>query len=334
MGNEVEQLMEMGFSKNRAEKALAKTQYRGVEPAMDWLFAHSDDPDIDEPYEAPKGHTLGSASTETKAEGSEEAATPMETDGATNKAEEPPQQAMSLKCEDCGKLLKSELDAQAHAARSGHANFSESTEEIKPLTEEEKAEQLKKLQERLKAKRAEKEEQEKKEAIQREKARRTQGKEMVDAKAKYDEMQMKKIADQRRREKEEDRLAKQKIRDEIEKDKRDRAAKFAKQSTAASPAAAAAAPAAAPAAAAPKKDYDTCRLQIRLTNGQALTHSFGSKEELAAVRLYIEMNRTDGHGPFNLMTSFPRKVFTEQDMEKPLFDLGLVPSAVLIVTKS
>ena len=34
------------------------------------------------------------------AEGSEEAATPMETDGATNKAEEPPQQAMSLKCEE------------------------------------------------------------------------------------------------------------------------------------------------------------------------------------------------------------------------------------------
>jgi len=335
MGNEVEQLMEMGFSRNRAEKALAKTQFRGVEPAMDWLLAHADDPDIDEPYEAPKGHTLGSSSTETKAD---EGATPMETEGNQAPAEgetaAAPPQAMSLKCEDCGKLLKSELDAQAHAARSGHANFSESTEEIKPLTEEEKAEQLKKLQERLKERRAEKEEQEKKEAIKREKARRTQGKEMVDAKAKYDELQMKKLADQRRREKEEDRIAKQKIREEIEKDKRDRAARFAKQSpapAAAAPAATAAAPAAA---AAPKKDYDSCRLQIRLTNGQALTHSFGSKEELAAVRLYIEMNRTDGHGPFSLMTSFPRKVFTEQDMEKPLFDLGLVPSAVLIVTKS
>ena len=44
----------------------------------------------------------------------------------------------------CGKLLKSELDAQAHAARTQHASFSESTEEIKPLTEEEKAEQKEK----------------------------------------------------------------------------------------------------------------------------------------------------------------------------------------------
>lgn len=33
---------------------------------------------------------------------------------------------------------------QLHAARSGHSNFSESTEEIKPLTEEEKKQQLEK----------------------------------------------------------------------------------------------------------------------------------------------------------------------------------------------
>ena len=44
----------------------------------------------------------------------------------------------------CGKLLKSENEAQLHATRSGHANFSESIEEIKPLTEEEKKAQLEK----------------------------------------------------------------------------------------------------------------------------------------------------------------------------------------------
>jgi len=42
----------------------------------------------------------------------------------------------------CGKLLKSEDEAQLHATRSGHANFSESTEEVKPLTEEERKAQL------------------------------------------------------------------------------------------------------------------------------------------------------------------------------------------------
>ena len=63
-------------------------------------------------------------------------------------------------------------------------------------------------------------------------------------------------------------------------------------------------------------------VQIRLTNGQALTQTFGAKEQLAAVRLYITMNRTDGDFPFTLMTSFPRKVFTDEDMEKPLQELG------------
>lgn len=67
----------------------------------------------------------------------------------------------------CGKILRSELDAQvcsgvaimlcvarllfyaltffltqAHAARTSHQNFAESTEEIKPLTAEEKKAQL------------------------------------------------------------------------------------------------------------------------------------------------------------------------------------------------
>ena len=42
----------------------------------------------------------------------------------------------------CGKLLKSEDEAQLHASRSGHTNFSESVEEVKPLTEEEKQAQL------------------------------------------------------------------------------------------------------------------------------------------------------------------------------------------------
>jgi hypothetical protein len=53
-----------------------------------------------------------------------------------------------------------------------------------------------------------------------------------------------------------------------------------------------------------------------------LTQSFQAKEPLAAVRVYIEMNRTDGQGQFSLMTTFPRKVFSDEDMDKPLSELG------------
>ena len=63
-------------------------------------------------------------------------------------------------------------------------------------------------------------------------------------------------------------------------------------------------------------------LQIRLTDGKGLTQNFKAKETLAAVRVYIQMNRTDGNGPFSLMTSYPRKVFTEDDMDLPLKELG------------
>ncbi|KAK8014239.1 hypothetical protein PG990_007535 [Apiospora arundinis] len=45
----VEQLMAMGFPKNRAEKALHATGNSDANTAMGWLFGHMEDPDIDEP---------------------------------------------------------------------------------------------------------------------------------------------------------------------------------------------------------------------------------------------------------------------------------------------
>ena len=44
------QLQEMGFSAVRAEKALRLTGNDNAEVAMQWLFEHMDDPDIDVPY--------------------------------------------------------------------------------------------------------------------------------------------------------------------------------------------------------------------------------------------------------------------------------------------
>jgi ubiquitin carboxyl-terminal hydrolase 5/13 len=44
------QLQEMGFSAVRAEKALRLTGNDSAEVAMQWLFEHMDDPDVDVPY--------------------------------------------------------------------------------------------------------------------------------------------------------------------------------------------------------------------------------------------------------------------------------------------
>ncbi|KAL0073545.1 hypothetical protein J3Q64DRAFT_1775672 [Phycomyces blakesleeanus] len=45
----VEQLMGMGFPEIRCQKALINTGNNGAEVAMNWLFEHMDDPDIDAP---------------------------------------------------------------------------------------------------------------------------------------------------------------------------------------------------------------------------------------------------------------------------------------------
>lgn len=61
--------------------------------------------------------------------------------------------------------------------------------------------------------------------------------------------------------------------------------------------------------------------------------SFDVKEQLAAVRLFIQMKTGDTAVPFGLMTNFPKKHFSDSDFDQPLDTLGLVPSAVLIVTR-
>lgn len=310
-------LLDMGFTKEQVDRALEVTGNLGVEPAMEWLLAHCDE--------------LNQASN--TSESNQDLTNQPSV--SSDIVESPPAEAKSLKCNECNKLFKSQAEVEFHAAKSGHTNFSESTEEKKPLTEEEKEQQKKLLEQKIAEKKREREEKEKAEAIEREKNRIRAGKEMVNIKKKMEEDELKKAIEQRKRDKEEDRLARQKIRDQIEADKQ---ARRAKQQQGSETSVGASAPVTVAPVAAPKpavkKDYNETRIQVRLLNGQSLTQTFGIKEQLSAVRLYVEMNRTDGEGPFSLMTNFPKKIFTSDDYDKPLDNLGLVPSAVLIVTKT
>ena len=66
----------------------------------------------------------------------------------------PGEAAHSLVCGDCGKKFRSNAQATFHATKTGHQDFSESTEEIAPLTEEEKKAKLEELRQKLKEKRS------------------------------------------------------------------------------------------------------------------------------------------------------------------------------------
>lgn len=320
-------LVDMGFSMSKAEKALEITGNKGVEPAMEWLLAHSDDA---EPTPEPTSEPPMAEDAPVPA-----ADTPNQDNvvGATSQQVSSTETAKSTKCDVCGKLFKSNLEVEFHATKSGHDRFSESTEEKKPLTEEEKKEQLKMLEEKLRQKRKEREEQEKKDAFERERNRIRSGKEMSEARKKLEELEMKKLLEQRKREKAEEKEARQRVRAQIEADKAARRAKAAAESGQPINSAPVPLPTSSSSIAHHRKDYSETKLQLRLTNGQTLIQNFGSKEQLSAVRLFIEMNRTDGNGPFQLMTTFPKKVFTEEDYDTPLDVLGLVPSAVVIVQK-
>lgn len=322
--SDIQTLVDMGFPKERAERALQVTNNKGVEAAMEWLLAHADE-------DIPSSSSAGGASSSAPAPASE--APPAE---GSSSATEPAPVAKSLKCDECGKLFKSQEEVEFHAAKTQHSSFSESTEEKKPLSEEEKKAQLALLEEKMKRKRQEREENEKKEALERERLRIKSGKDMLEAKRKMEEQEMKKIMDQRRREKAEEKAARDRVKAQIEADKAARKAKQAGETATSpvqSPPAAVSSPAVSSSPAAPK-NYTNARIQVRMLDGSTLVETFDAKEQLAAVRLFVQLKLGPNPAPFGLMTTFPRKVFTAEDFDAPLEKLGLVPSAVLIVTKA
>lgn len=336
MSGIIDTLVEMGFPKHRAELALSKTNATNVEDAMEWLLTHEEEQEAEPTQPPPAADPTPVSAPEPEKMQTDEAsnpAAPENLETSDNQESSDNLVARSIRCDDCGKLFKNNTEVEFHASKSGHENFSESTEEKRPLTEEEKREQLAKIEAKLKQRRLEREARERVDELEREKNRIRSGKEILEAKKKHEDAEMKKLIEQRRREKEEDRLAKQRVREQIEQDKQQRKAKFG---TAGPPEPT---PVPVPTPTPPKattsnKNFSEAKLQIRLTNGATLTHTFGAKEPLSAVKCFIEMNRTDEPGPFALMTPFPRKIFLDEDYDKPLCVLDLAPSAVLIVSKA
>lgn len=283
---------------------------------MEWLLAHAGEP-IPEPMVT--NDTPSAAPVTAPGPPGEDPSATAASSTATEDSTAPPAEAKSLKCDECNRLFKTNLEVEFHAAKSGHSSFSESTEEKKPLTEDEKVAQLQLLEEKLKQKRMAREAEEKKEALERERLRIKSGKDMAEAKRIMEEQEMAKILRQRKMEKEEEKQARERVRAQIEADKAARRAKDPTSPTSpvVSPPAAAVTTVTSPG---PKKDYTTTKIQIRLPDGQAVTQEFNAKENLAAVKVFIEVNHYDS--PFRLMTAYPRKVFDEADLEKPLAALG------------
>lgn len=187
----------MGFSLIRAQKGLLNGNGT-TEGAVEWLMEHQDDEDIDDPI-------------------------PMVPKTSPT--------AQSYKCNECGKILSNMANLELHANKTGHSDFEESTEHVKPLTEEEKAAKVAEIKELLKKKREQREAREKIEEINREKNRREMGKNIVKTKEEMERLERQRLIQLKKKEKEEFKKERARIRAELERDKAERRANAGKMTS-------------------------------------------------------------------------------------------------------
>ncbi|KAI0143987.1 ubiquitin-related domain-containing protein [Hypoxylon sp. NC0597] len=303
MSSVLDQLLEMGFDKSRAELAVKKSD--GLPDAMDWLERTQDTP-IEELLEEEES----SANIAKVADGTV---------------------AMSLVCNECGKKFRTQGEAEFHANKSGHTDFAESTEEIAPLTEEQKQQRIKELREKAQEKKAGQAAAEKEEQKRNEKIRQKATRECHELKEEIQRKEQIKEAAKKRQEKLDDIEAKKRIKAKIEADKEERRRK-AEEAKAAREGRSIPAPVSPPPVPAPSRPaatHNEARLRLQTSNGNVMK-TFPADTTLFEVAQLLETE--NGVTVTKFVQNFPRKVFEGNlDLGKTLKEAGLVPSAALIV---
>ena len=309
MPTDLEQLREFGFEENKAKLALKKAG--GLQQALDWLDKN------------------GEKSYEEVVE--EDKAAAVDPDAPPEL--QPGEEAKSLVCNDCGKRFRSVAQAEWHASKTEHQDFAESTEEIKPLTEEEKKAKLQELRDRMAAKRADQAAKDKEEKKQNEEIRRKNTKEGQDAKEALKVKEQIKEAEKKRAEKVADANARKAILAKIEQDKADRkrkaeAEKAAREGRAPPPQPMEDVVPAKPAAPKTAAQYTETRLRLQ-TPGGTIMKSFPVETTLFEVAHAVK--EENGTEVASFTQNFPKKVFDSSDFGQTLKEAGMVPSAALIV---
>ncbi|KAK3325790.1 ubiquitin-related domain-containing protein [Apodospora peruviana] len=312
---DLEVLLEMGFARERAELAVKKT--RGLQGALNWL-EETQDKSLDE---------LKASAASAAAAGDDE-----EEGGTSIPLLDESGNAKSIVCSECGKKFRNADLAQYHATKTGHESFEESTEEIAPLTEEEKKARLEELRQKMLEKKSRQAVEEKEEAKRNEKIRMKSTKETQELKEELARKEQIKEAAKKRQEKVEEAEAKKRIKARIEADKAERKrkaeeAQAAREGRAVPAQAAPVAP--TPAASRPVANHTEARLRLQTPSGN-IQKTYSAETTLFEVAEQLKVE--NGTEVTSFTMTFPRKVFEQGiDFSKTLKEAGLVPSAVLIV---
>ncbi|EFP08646.1 hypothetical protein CRE_20401 [Caenorhabditis remanei] len=242
-----------------------------------------------------------------------------------------PAVAAGFKCEDCGAFLSNDDEMVRHAGQTKHGNFSQCDQpdiddsreplfQLPPMTEEEKVAKAKEICDKIQKARDLKDKKKTEEEKQELMERREEKTAMLSLREEAREREIKEAAAQLRRQKVEDEAAREKIREQIRLDREERKAKLTPMPP----------KVAKVEVAAPVRDHSSTTLQIRLLDGKMVRQEFKTVEPLVMVRAWIETNQPVGSS-FSLMTPFPRREFSDDDMGTTLGELKLVPTANIVV---
>jgi len=308
---DLDMLKEMGFDPEKASLALQKGG-GNLQGAIDWLEKNQD------------------KSMEELKEGENE-----EQNEDSNEVNIPAgESAKSLLCKECGKKFRSQAQAEFHASKTEHVDFEESTDEIAPLTEEEKKARLDELRQKLALKRAEESEKDKINNKRNDEIKRKHTIEAQDIKEDLQKKEQIKDAEKKRQEKVADAEAKRRVKAKIEEDREARRLK-AEQEKAARSGSMISPVAAAPVetTSIPSKpksasDYTEARLRLTTPTGM-LTKTLPVETTLFELASIVE--NESGQAVSFFTTNFPKKTFKQEDFGQTLKEAGMVPSAALIV---
>lgn len=175
-------------------------------------------------------------------------------------------------------------------------------------------------------------EEERKKAIEDEKKRRLCGQKMAETRAELQDLERIRLAEQIRHEKREKELHRKQVLDQIARD-REAMKNKAKPLEQASQASSTSTTITKPTVESAPKNHSAseCRLALRFPDGSNVVHKFSPREQLAAVRLFVQMQKVGAQASQIEFVAPPNKKLDNSMMNTTLETLGLCPASRLEV---
>jgi len=354
------ELVDMGFTEAQARAALIAVNNREISQAIDWITDHPDVPAAQpKPQPQPQSQPPQAAQQITPEQMAALLAAAASASGISQPSQAaaapaPAPQAAPVVhdalCNYCQKQIVGvrykctvcpDFDMCESCKNQGIHDPSHKlnaiTENVRPkMTAAEVELKKQELKRKLEAKRMEEEAAEKQRAKDMELERRRAGKDLQEAKERFEQSQARKADIARKKEAQEAIAAKERIRKLIEQDKLERRARLAGEDPEAAAAAASGIQHKKEHIIVPMAPTTTVPIQIRLPNGTYLKHEFSKSDTVRDLFNWVSANRTDPIPPdattFTLMMLAPRRVYGPQDMSLTLVQADLGSSSALILT--